>query len=663
MIRRRFIADVNRRFKWLKKQIVTAIVDNDGFGLGFNRDHPSLSPIKTQQSRRRQFAFSRSEDKIKAFMEWLNEMERRGILETITRSGTRQGIDSAWTDKYVRASYHKGMQKARGELRKAGAETPTLEQYPISAAFNQPFHVDRVGVLYTRAFNELKGIDDEMDRQISRVLAESMVQGLGAMEIARNINDRVDKIGITRARVLARTETIRAHHVATIAEYRQYGVDGVRVKAEWLTAGFNVCPVCQALEGKVFTLDEIEGMIPRHPNCLLDGQVKVYAAKGWKKIKDVIVGDFVLTHKGRFKKVVQIHHTRKQTPNAVQIKFGGTQQMKLSLTDNHPVLIGKRWVEAKEIKVGDEIYYLADDCKRCKKPTPYFNKYCSHTCQSKDVTDKQWSCPEHRKNISKKARKQLLKQYKLGIRDKDKITRNANKKVRELSKRGKLILQKPETREIIRQCTNTPEQRKKSSDRMKIDNPMFDEETKKRSVLKMKKFLKDNPDRHPSVIMAKKGFVSSIEKKMKVLLDRLDIPYVQQYSIKSYYVDFAIPALRIVIECDGLYWHEKNRKKDRKRQKEIEKEGWFVLRFTDHQINKCFGEVKDEVLRIVGNHKGKYHFIKRRIVEVKKWEVTHPRTLYNLSVKGDESYIANGFVVHNCRCAAIPAEVEVEEKE
>ena len=42
----------------------------------------------------------------------------------------------------------------------------------------------------------------------------------------------------------------------------------VIVKAEWMTAGDDrVCPICASLQGQVFSLDEIEPLIPRHPNC------------------------------------------------------------------------------------------------------------------------------------------------------------------------------------------------------------------------------------------------------------------------------------------------------------------------------------------------------------------------------------------------------------
>jgi SPP1 gp7 family putative phage head morphogenesis protein len=74
--------------------------------------------------------------------------------------------------------------------------------------------------------------------------------------------------GRRRAEILARTEIIRSHHLATIEEYRTWEVEGVYVLAEWATAGDSrVCTVCAPLQGTIWTLDEIEPMIPRHPQC------------------------------------------------------------------------------------------------------------------------------------------------------------------------------------------------------------------------------------------------------------------------------------------------------------------------------------------------------------------------------------------------------------
>jgi SPP1 gp7 family putative phage head morphogenesis protein len=82
-----------------------------------------------------------------------------------------------------------------------------------------------------------------------------------------------DKIGRfipakVRAEMIARTEIIRALHLAAVEEYRQWGVKGIVVMAEWRTAhDAKVCAKCASMEGQVFTLDEIEYKIPAHPDC------------------------------------------------------------------------------------------------------------------------------------------------------------------------------------------------------------------------------------------------------------------------------------------------------------------------------------------------------------------------------------------------------------
>ena len=138
----------------------------------------------------------------------------------------------------------------------------------INIDFNRSIHADRAGVLYTRAYNDLKGITETMDAQISRVLAEGIVSGDNPRIIAKEIAGRISAIGIHRATLLARTEVIRAHHLAAVQTYRNYGIEGVQVVAEWNTAGdARVCELCSPLDGKIFTLDRIENMIPVHPQC------------------------------------------------------------------------------------------------------------------------------------------------------------------------------------------------------------------------------------------------------------------------------------------------------------------------------------------------------------------------------------------------------------
>lgn len=231
----------------------------------------------------RQFDFATTAEKVDAFMAWLEEQERNEIIEITYRPGTRRGLYEAWTDVYVQSAYARGVVRGRAELRRAGYDVQSVADTPggVANIMNQPFHADRVGALYTRVFEDLKTVQSQMNAAIRRQVAEGLTVGLSrgvaegknprviARELYKDVEHHLDKIGVTRARVIARTEVIRAHHIATIYEYRQADAEMmVGVQAEWSTAGdHRVCQYCAGLEGQQFTLNEIEDKIPAHPNC------------------------------------------------------------------------------------------------------------------------------------------------------------------------------------------------------------------------------------------------------------------------------------------------------------------------------------------------------------------------------------------------------------
>jgi len=283
-LRNAFVRDLNKRFRALRGIIRRAIIEQDCFGM-LDKEFKvvTLAAPDFSLPGRKAFAFPRSEQKVNAFMNWLQGQEAKGILEVGTMQQIGTPIETAWTNKYIKDSYQRGVIRARMEMKGAGYKVPPLsETGGISASMSTPFHMDRVGVLYTRVFQELKGITSQMDTQISRVLTQGIADGKNPRELAklltRTISGPVGDLGITdtlgrfipaerRARTLARTEVIRAHHQGNIQEMKNWAVEGVKVKAEWVTAGYKVCPECAALEGKVFSLNEIQNMIPLHPNC------------------------------------------------------------------------------------------------------------------------------------------------------------------------------------------------------------------------------------------------------------------------------------------------------------------------------------------------------------------------------------------------------------
>lgn len=289
-LRKQFSAAMDKRFRKIKALVLESVYKNDCFGL--SKTSPKLSIH--QAALPGQFAFQRDPEKVSQFMLWLQEQIDRELLYKSTRfRSIGPAVEESWMNVFIESAYQRGLSNAWEELRKNGVEVPeafSAGSTPMAIAFNQPIHVDTMGLAFTRSYNDLKGITDEMGMQISRTLAQGLADGRGPMEIARLLNQVIELprvpvsipgvgvrnlTSIQRARMLARTEVIRAHHLANINEYENAGIYEIKLQAEWLTAGDGkVCERCRILSRKdngmgpgVYTLDQIRGMIPAHPNC------------------------------------------------------------------------------------------------------------------------------------------------------------------------------------------------------------------------------------------------------------------------------------------------------------------------------------------------------------------------------------------------------------
>ena len=310
VLRQAFTREMSKRFNQLAREIREAIIDKDVFGL--------VDPVRVYTIGEKAFRFKTSQQKVDGFMEWIKERQKAGVLKTTTIPQLGTSIEQPWTNLYIEDSYKRGVMRATAEMKKLkGIPQPGFSDETIQATMANPFHAERVGVLYSRVFEELKGITSQMDTQISRVLSEGLVNGDNPRLLARKLNKVITGSGADlgikdslgrfipakrRAETLARTEVIRAHHQATVQQYKNWGLEGVVVKAEWSTAGDDrVCDECSGMHGNVYTLKEIESMIPRHPNCRCIALPSLVEEKVTEKtlVQDDTWEDMVITEKQR----------------------------------------------------------------------------------------------------------------------------------------------------------------------------------------------------------------------------------------------------------------------------------------------------------------------------------------------------------------------------
>ena len=449
--------------------------------------------------------------------------------------------------------------------------------------------------------------------------------------------------------------------------------------------------VCKHLDEKVFSPDspELDRLTPpRHFNCFIDGQTSVYTAKGWKPIKAIEVGDLALTDKGRFQPVTFVHH--KQNPQKYagdvvkiyvqrpRIQLSAKQEYRfITVTPDHPVFVNEKWIAAGDVKRGDRISCLGTQCELCKKVIPWLTslqshqakdkppRWCSRSCHMKQASRKVWSNPEHHEYMSKKVSEQLQKEYANGTRDRIAITKNANEETRRLYAEGKGILQRPEVRAKMNQAKATSAKwwYAITEGRRGDKNPMRKHPTSaKRASDKLQAFLKANPDRHGNRVMGRavmaghEGYISKGHRKLYNCAQQLGLGSVEvEFPIKTldknFYADVAFPELKIALEFDGSYWHQ-DEAKDQERDLALAAVGWKTLRYRD--IAPALSDLHADVSRVMANHKGEYVFTSVVVEKVERWKLRKAKRLYNFSVLGDESYIAKGFVVHNCRSLLIP---------
>lgn len=286
------------------------------------------------------FAFQSDPEKVKGFQKWLKQQ-----YQSIVKGKTEEEL---WR-RYTMDGFRKGAGRAFDDAKKMERAIATWgrdmdfydgtrEQF-LRDTFAQPESVDKVKLLAGRSFDELDGVTADMSLKMSRALTDGLVQGKNPIAIARDLNKVVD-VGENRAKVIARTEIIRAHAEGQLTAFETLGVEDLGVAVEWSTAAgtgatveqmdaLGVCKLCQPLSGVVVKIEEARGMLPRHPQCL-PGYVPVLTRSG-----------------------ITATSERGFEGNLVVVRT--TSGRELSCTPNHPILTESGWVPAQSLQVGGHV--------------------------------------------------------------------------------------------------------------------------------------------------------------------------------------------------------------------------------------------------------------------------------------------------------------------
>ena len=229
-------------------------------------------------------------------------------------------------------------------------------------------------------------------KTINETTAEKLVEsitllledGAGISDIKDRVKEIYESAKESRIEMIARTEVSASLNEGAIQGYKQAGIENL----EWVTVGGGEAVICQENDGEVRKIGESfssgETSPPNHPNCFLHHTIKIQTDNGIKTINKIKVGDNVLTHRGRYKKVTKVlEKTERYKGDAVQITYKGRSKKyrnSFTVTPEHPFLTVKGWVMAKDLTTFDDLYVLANRCSACNSKIPHWKTFCSASC-------------------------------------------------------------------------------------------------------------------------------------------------------------------------------------------------------------------------------------------------------------------------------------------
>lgn len=95
---------------------------------------------------------------------------------------------------------------------------------------------------------------------------------------------------------------------------------------------------------------------------------------------------------------------------------------------------------------------------------------------------------------------------------------------------------------------------------------------------------------------------SSIEYIIKDILSNNGIKFIHQFNFFDLFVcDFAIPSKKVLIECDGNYWHDwpNGLTKDKVRKRQAKENGWKMLRLWESDIKNDITSCEKRIFQLV----------------------------------------------------------------
>jgi hypothetical protein len=426
-----------------------------------------------------------------------------------------------------------------------------------------------------------------------------------------------------------------------------------------------------------------------HPSCrcIFDKYAPVVTETGVKPLCKVRVGDRVLTHTGKFKKVLDTFGEKGKEVSVeddlyrIEFRDPSGKIRKLRTTADHLMLTQSGWVRTDCLVPGsDSLQYLFKECKYCSSSFPHSigdkdKQFCSLKCYNVSrigVPRPEMIGREQSPEEIERRRQSLFVAYDKR-REKNGTVKTLDLNCLECNvgfkwtngfrdKNDHWHFYYTDPKYCSKSCASRATAREQWKD------PNHREKVSKANSVSMLKQYKDGVRKPGNIEQARKALykMTGGSKDQLKMLDLIKSDYSDaepEFPIGPYFADVCIPSKKVVVEWDGgghwlsvykgLKTMEQKVQEDADRDEYMRQNGWHVLRFNE---KTGMGTILSDIyLASLNSNKG-YSFGNveiLRVVKVKGTKMSKLARLYDLTVEDDESFVVMGIVSHNCTPSTI----------